>query len=142
MIRKMTVEDIPVVYDIESVTFNPGWTISHFEYELLDNPYAHLYVIEINNEIVGYVGFWVLFDQAQITTIAVKEKYRGNYFGDKLLLFAMDNIKSCMCESITLEVRKSNITAQKLYEKHGFIKLGERKNYYGNEDAVLMGIGI
>lgn len=142
MIRKMTLEDISEVYAIESVTFNPGWTISHFEYELRDNPYANLYVLEKNNEIVGYIGFWILFDQAQITTIAVKEKYRGNYFGDKLLLFAINNIKSYMCENITLEVRKSNVTAQKLYEKHGFVKLGERKNYYENEDAILMGIGI
>lgn len=142
MIRKMCIEDLPQVLVIEKTVFHPGWNEKHFVYELTENPFSFLYVLEENHKIVGYVGFWEMFEQAQITTIAVDQTMRNKGYGKMLLSFVMQEMKRNGCELITLEVRKSNVVAQQLYASFGFVVCGERKNYYGDEDAILMGVGI
>lgn len=142
MIRKMKVGDISQVIKIEKTLFTPGWSEKHFLAELNENIFANLFVFEVNNEIYGYVGFWLLFETAQITTLGIKKDYQKNGFGQQLLEHAIEEIKKAGCESITLEVRKSNLKAQNLYKKLGFTEIGIRKNYYNDEDAILMGVGI
>lgn len=142
MIRLMEVNDISQVIKLEKILFSPGWSENHFKAELTENIFSNLYVLEIEKEIVGYVGFWILFETAQITTLAVAPHYQKQGYGKQLLQYAIQKIKAADCESITLEVRVSNQAAQKLYTDCGFSELGIRKNYYGNEDAILMGVGI
>lgn len=142
MIRLMTEKDISTVMEIEKIAFHPGWTVEHFKYELTENPFSQLFVLEENRKIIGYIGYWITFDQAQITTIAIHPQERNKGYACKMMEFAIQNIKAACCDFITLEVRKSNIAAQKLYEKFSFVVCGERKNYYGDEDAILMGVGI
>lgn len=142
IIRFMQESDIENVLAIETTLFHPGWSKSHFQYELNENPFSFLYVLEDNNELIGYVGFWVMFEQAQITTVAIKKSEQKQGLGMQLMEFALERIKQEHCEQITLEVRKSNVVAQKLYEKLGFTYCGVRENYYGDEDALLMGVGL
>lgn len=142
IIRSMDEQDLEKVLEIEHQVFKYCWTKDHYLYELNENPFSYLYVLEENNEILGYVGFWIMFEQAQITTIAINPKEQEQGLGYQLLEFAMERIKREQCESITLEVRKSNIKAQKLYQKCGFVECGIRENYYDDEDAILMGVGI
>ncbi len=90
--------------------------------------------------ILGFVGFWIMADEAHITSIAVRKPYRRQGIGELLLISAIDlatELNACM---ITLEVRASNIVAQSLYRKYGFIQVGMRRGYYteNKEDAVLM----
>ena len=75
-IRKMSVEDVPQVFDIERESFNySSWTIDAFYHEIEQNQFATYFVIEYDDKIIGYLGMWIVIDQAQITTVAIKKQY-------------------------------------------------------------------
>jgi ribosomal-protein-alanine N-acetyltransferase len=81
-----------------------------------------------------------MVDQAHVVAIAVRESYRRRGLGELLLSEAIDLAIANGQESVTLEVRRSNWTAQQLYEKYRFLKVGVRKRYYtdNHEDALIM----
>lgn len=140
MIREMLVEDLDRVCQIEQEAFSHPWSREDFEIELLSNPYALYYVYELNLEIISYIGLWLIYEKAQITTIAVKNEYRGQKYS-KLLMNYVDKI--CIenrVEELSLEVRISNQKAISLYQSSGFEIKGIRKDYYqdNHEDAYLM----
>jgi ribosomal-protein-alanine N-acetyltransferase len=90
--------------------------------------------------IVGFVGLWMLPDEAHIVTIAVRDSHRRRGIGEKLLLAAIDLARERGEEVVTLEVRVSNEVAIKLYEKYGFEQVGLRPRYYSDnrEDAYIL----
>ena len=90
--------------------------------------------------IVGFSGIWLMADEAHITNIAVTQEYRRRGIGELLLIATIDLAQELKAASMTLEVRASNIAAQNLYSKYGFIKTGVRRGYYldNKEDAVIM----
>jgi ribosomal-protein-alanine N-acetyltransferase len=95
---------------------------------------------EIIEYIMGFVGLWIMVDEAHIINIAVREKHRGQGIGELLLISAIDTASSLKAHVVTLEVRASNSVAQNLYCKYGFNKVGVRKGYYtdNKEDAFIM----
>ena len=90
--------------------------------------------------LIGFVGMWLAFDEAHITTIGVDPAYRGRGLGELLLLSMVDAALARGARWLTLEVRVSNVAAQTLYRKYGFSVRGSRKRYYSdnNEDALIM----
>ncbi len=90
--------------------------------------------------IVGFSGIWMLAGEAHVTNIAVRAQYRGQGLGEYLLLSTYDLARSLEANFLTLEVRASNIVAQALYNKYGFVEMGVRKGYYldNHEDAIIM----
>ncbi len=90
--------------------------------------------------IVGIAGFWVMVDEAHITTIAVRKDCRRQGIGERLLISVIDMAAQMNAKVVTLEVRVSNAPAQALYEKYGFQRVGLRRAYYSDngEDALLM----
>ena len=90
--------------------------------------------------IVGFAGIWVLTDEAHITNIAVRKRYRRQGIGEMLLIATIGLAGELKADSMTLEVRASNIAAQNLYRKYGFTQVGTRRGYYtdNREDGVLM----
>lgn len=90
--------------------------------------------------ITGFVGFYVIVDEAHLTSIAVREAYRRRGIGELLLISAFDLAIELKTHIVTLEVRLSNTAAQKLYTKYNFTKIGVRRGYYtdNREDAILM----
>ncbi len=138
-IRPATILDLPTILKIEILSFSSPWTESHFRYELNENPYAFLLVAEAEGHVIGYIDFWITFQQAQINNLAVIPTLRHQGIGKVILNDAINRIKQASCESITLEVRVSNLIAQKLYTKHGFKALIKKPHYYADgEDALLM----
>ena len=93
---------------------------------------------KINNEIVGFAGATIIFDNADITNIVTKKNYRNYGIGKKMFTELLNYCKEKKCSTITLEVKESNITAISLYSLFGFKKIGIRKNYYKNENGILM----
>ena len=93
-----------------------------------------------SKNVVGYIAFWMLADEAHITSIAVRQAYRQQGIGELLLISAIDLADTKGASVITLEVRASNLAAQALYAKYGFARVGERRAYYldNREDAVIM----
>ncbi|MFC2050298.1 ribosomal protein S18-alanine N-acetyltransferase [Chloroflexota bacterium] len=90
--------------------------------------------------IVGIAGFWVMVDEAHITTLAVRDSYRRRGVGERLLIEIIEMAVQFNVNVVTLEVRVSNKQAHELYEKYGFQKVGLRRAYYtdNGEDALLM----
>lgn len=92
------------------------------------------------NKLVGYCGFWIVFDEGHITTIAVHPDYKKKKIGERLLRHIIDTGYEKNAKWFTLEVRASNITAQNLYYKYDFKSIGVRRGYYqdNGEDALIM----
>lgn len=140
IIRPMKITDIEQVLTVESLSFSKPWTKKSFEHELTDNIFAYYYVADNNEKIIGYAGMWIIIDEAHITNIAVHPSYRGLGIGEKLIYNLILEAIKLGANKMTLEVRETNILAQKLYSKLGFTKAGIRKGYYtdNNENAIIM----
>ena len=140
MIRKMVETDLTQVVDLENICFpKGGWNIEQFRYELLENPFSNLLVFEENQMIIGYIDWWITYEQAQLANIAVCPTNRKQGVGQQLLNKALQKAIEEECENMTLEVRVSNERAIQFYEKNGFITVNTRKNYYEDgENAYLM----
>lgn len=138
-IRKMNEQDIDEVVLVENDCFSVPWSKNSFIQEL-KNERARYLVATKNNKVVGYIGVWIILDEAHFTNVAVGSDFRGRKIGDKLVCEMINLCKNENVTSVTLEVRKSNIVAQNLYKKYGFNLAGIRKEYYSDnkEDALLM----
>lgn len=140
LIRRMNVSDIDAVFEIEKELFTTPWDKDALTYELERNAFSTILVIEIDQEIIGYIGMWLLGDQTQITTLGVKKIYQGHGYGKILMDKCEEITREQGYSNINLEVRVSNLAAFNLYEKCGFKVAAIRKNYYqdNHEDAYLM----
>ena len=139
MIRKMTIHDLDQVMIIEKEAFDEHWKRKDFEYEIIENEFSHMYVYEEDNKIIGIIGYYILFDDAQITTIAVLKETRGKKIATQMMEFAIKDCNKKMCSQLSLEVRQSNYKAINLYKKFDFIEMNIRKAYYEDgEDAIFM----
>ncbi|RKN82278.1 ribosomal protein S18-alanine N-acetyltransferase [Paenibacillus ginsengarvi] len=136
----MRVDDIAVICDIEKEAFTTPWTEAAFHNELTNNQFAHYLIMELDGLIIGYGGMWLILDEAHITNIAIRAAYRGRKLGERLMIQLQSAAVFLGAERITLEVRTSNVIAQRLYAKMGFIPAGLRKGYYtdNGEDAIIM----
>lgn len=139
-ILPMTKEHIEAVVYIEENCFAIPWTKADFEREITQNQFAIYRVAVLDGKIVGYAGMWHVVTEGHITNVAVLQEYRGKGIGNALIeeMIAIAEHKEMI--GMTLEVRISNIIAQKLYTKYGFRPEGFRKNYYQDtkEDAIIM----
>ena len=134
-------EDIDAILTLENELYHKPWQKKDYEYELNDNPFAYYLklVNKDNQEIMGFIGFWIKFEQAEITKVSIAKKYQGYKLSKLLMADAENRIRIAECENITLEVRVSNVVAINLYKSCGFNIVATRKKYYENgEDAYLM----
>ncbi|SCW69947.1 ribosomal-protein-alanine N-acetyltransferase [Paenibacillus tianmuensis] len=138
--RPMNTDDIPVICEIEQESFPTPWTAGAFYNELTSNNFAKYLVLEYEGEIAGYGGMWLIMEEAHVTNIAIREKYRGRKLGERLLVEMQQTAVFYGTLRMTLEVRPSNLIAQRLYEKLGFRSVGIRRGYYtdNKEDAIIM----
>ena len=160
----MTSLDIPAVMEIERVAFSAPWSARAYEYEIHHNEMANYFVVRAQNipqvparrslfrrwlkspapvaenPLVGYAGFWLMVDEAHVSTIATHPAWRRRGIGELLMVTMLDRAMAIDAEVMTLEARVSNIGAQALYRKFGFEVVGRRKNYYSDngEDAYIM----
>lgn len=140
LLRRMTRQDLDRVWEIENISFLTPWSRRAFEEELRNEPRSYFVVAELDGHVVGYAGLWRIGDEGHIVNIAVHPDYRGRKVGELLLRDLIEEALAGGACRLTLEVRTSNLVAQRLYEKYGFIKVAIRKEYYSRqkEDAVVM----
>jgi [ribosomal protein S18]-alanine N-acetyltransferase len=141
-ITTLTLSDLDQVMEIEPVAFGSHhWSRQSFMNELL-NPTGFYFAAreQGTSKLLGYSGFWLVPDEAHITTLAVHPDYRRLYIGEKLLIHDVIQARKVGADFVTLEVRVSNDSAQRLYGKYGFRSLGVRPNYYqdNDEDALIL----
>ena len=140
MIRNMQIDDIDQVMEIETKVFSHPWRKMDFLYELKENPFSTIWVVEVNQTIVAYLGYWHDENLLQLTTLAVDENYQGNGYAKAMMKHLFDFAHDQKIDAISLEVRESNFKAIGLYEHFNFKKAAIRENYYSqpNEDGILM----
>ena len=138
-IERMTAAHLDVVCAIENACFAHPWSRQSIEAEL-DNETTLFHVAVEDGQVVGYIGMSFVLDEGYIYNVAVKADCRKNGVGSALIQTLVTHCRKNNFAFLTLEVRESNAPARSLYEKFGFIKVGERKNYYSDpsENAVLM----
>ena len=138
-IRRIEKRDLPVVLVLEKLLYKDPWNIKNFESELEHNDYAYMYVLEHDDVILGYAGFWLSYEYATITKVSINPAVQKKGLGFYLFNMIMNKAMELGATSFSLEVRESNLVAQRLYEKSGFKKQGMRKRYYSDlENAIVM----
>jgi ribosomal-protein-alanine N-acetyltransferase len=142
-VAPMVTSDIAAVMRIERASFHAVWPSDAFYNELSTNRLAHYYVGRYQDRVVAYGGIWVILEDSHVTTLAVDPEYRGRRFGEVMLLRLIDEAIARGAAWMTLEVRESNTTAQRLYRKYGFTTVTMRTGYYSddNESALIMWAG-
>lgn len=136
----MSEADLPQILQLEQRCFPESpWPEAEYLYELNENPFSCLRVLEEDGRIVGYIDWWILYDKAQLANIAVDPDFRGRGYARAMLEECIRDANAKGCETLSLEARVSNVPALALYHSYGFIDAAIRKNYYENgEDAILM----
>lgn len=139
MVRKMRMEDIEAVHELEIQCFSTPWSKESLAKEV-DNDSSMFFVYEDNGEILGYAGMYLIIDEGDITNVAVSVKHRRKGIAGEILRQLFSKASEKGIKSFTLEVRKSNLGAISLYEAMGFVTEGCRKNFYDNpkEDGLIM----
>ena len=144
VIRKMTEADVDAVLAIDQECFSAPWSKEIYEKEITENEFAHYFVMEAEQNLIGYIGLWIVMGDAQVTNIAVLPSYRGYGIGENLFGYSIQYMIKEGAKQLSLEVRVSNHVAQGLYKKFGLKKGGLRKNYYpdNGEDAYVMWVNL
>ncbi|MFC6884310.1 MULTISPECIES: ribosomal protein S18-alanine N-acetyltransferase [Actinomadura] len=142
-LRTMTSDDLSAVHALEELLFpDDAWTREMLRGELADQPRTRHYVVaeESGGELVGYAGLAAAGGQADVQTIGVRADRRGSGIGAALLTALLDEAARRGCEAVFLEVRADNASAQRLYERFGFERVGLRRGYYqpSGVDAIVM----
>ena len=138
-IRRIEQKDINSILLLEKLLYKDPWGKQNFESELSHNDYAYMYVLEHNDVILGYAGFWLSYEYATITKVSINPAVQKKGLGYYLFNVLINKAIELGATSFSLEVRESNLVAQRLYEKSGFQKKGIRKGYYSDgENAIVM----
>ena len=132
MISKLTKEEVQEVIQLGTM-LNPNFS-KLFHIENL-NPNETIYIYKENNNIKGFIHTQNGLDIIDLLNIIVKPEYQNQGIGSILLKYIIDNKQD---KKLMLEVRSKNINAIKLYQKYDFKIINIRKNYYKDDDAIIM----
>ncbi len=167
VVEAMQLGHLPEIMEIEREAFSLPWPERTYRHELTQNDLAHYYVVYPRSTafssaprsawqrlrqatqqrppagtvpLLGYGGFWLMYDEAHISNLAVRATYRRRALGELLLVVLLDEAQRLGACRATLEVRTSNVAAQALYAKYNFQRVGRRKAYYSDnrEDALIL----
>ncbi len=147
IIEPATVEALPNILQIEEACFSSPWTGKMLEAELSGNPFAHFLLakqvlqVEAGSvSVVGYLCFWVVFEEVRLMNLAVVESMRRKGIARALVMQALEAGLAQSARCAVLELRASNHAAHALYRSLGFRDVTTRPTYYANpiEDALLM----
>ena len=141
LINIMTLDDLEKIKNILNTDFDDFWSYEILKEELTSQNTIY-FVAKIDDEIVGFSGIKIIVDEADLMNIVVKKEHRKKGIASSLLNKLIVIAKEKNLKSINLEVNTNNISAIYLYKKFNFIEIGKRKNYYKDQDAILMKLGI
>jgi ribosomal-protein-alanine N-acetyltransferase len=140
-LRPATLDDIPAIVAIEKKVHVAPWGEENFKFEL-SKPYSHFLVItddETDSTIMGYIIYWILYEDCQILNVVVDIPFRGLGLGKQMIRQAAQTALAKGIKKVSLEVRKSNASAIQLYQGLRFLITHVKKGFYSNgEDAYQM----
>lgn len=137
--RPMLEADLDQVTEIEKASMPSPWSKELFDEEL-KRPAAHYFVMEEQGKVAGYMGYWEAPEEAHIINLAIAPEFRNKGLGQRMMDDCLSYAAKRGAQLATLEVRQSNVAAQRLYEKCDFRVVAIRKKYYSDnqEDAIVM----
>jgi [ribosomal protein S18]-alanine N-acetyltransferase len=164
-LRYMRLYDVSEVAVIDQLSFDPPWSARSYQFEVSESTYSYMEVLEYavdrpksgwrkivpalngagsDKQVAGYGGLWNIVDEAHISTIAVHPDFRGRGWGEILLAGMVRRAITLNANYVVLEVRVTNVAAQKLYLKYGFQTVATKPKYYhsNNEDAYEMHLNL
>jgi [ribosomal protein S18]-alanine N-acetyltransferase len=138
-LSQMDIDDVPEVMAVDRHCFRSPWSENAYQSEL-KNSVAFYLVARCDGVLVGFGGAWLVMDEAHVTTLGVHPEYRGRGIGERLFVAILAEAIRRGVQRASLEVRESNESARRLYEKYGFTPVARRRGYYSDngEDAVVM----
>lgn len=140
-IAKMTLDDLNNIKDNLISDFDDFWNYSIFKSEL-ESDSSHYLVVKDNSKIIGFAGIKVTVPDCDIMNIVVKKDFRNQGIGSLLLKELINLSKSLNVKNLFLEVNERNTPAILLYNKFGFKKISTRKNYYKDNNAIVMKLDL
>lgn len=133
--------DLDAVLAIEHASFTNPWTREMYLAELDNRGVSYCFVVRNGDgAVIGFCSFWRVLDELHINNLAVAPEQRSRGAGTALLQHVLDEGRRLGARRATLEVRRSNEPARRLYERLGFTVAGVRRAYYTNpvEDALVL----
>ena len=126
--------------DLEKIKLNYDKFPNIWEFNVLAEDYnnSKYYIIKQNEEIYGFVGIRILFEEMEIMNVVTRCDKRKEGFASNLFSYIIRYAHQNKIEKINLEVNENNIQAIKLYKSFGFEEVGRRSKYYNGQDAILM----
>ncbi|HEY2899227.1 MAG TPA: ribosomal protein S18-alanine N-acetyltransferase [Polyangia bacterium] len=141
LIEPMKAADLDAVMEIERVSFRSPWSRQVF-LEELTRDWAHVDVVRDaqNGDIVGFANYWLVADEVHVLNLATHPQARRAGHASRMMAHMIDFARRELCRYVTLEVRRSNGAALRLYRRFAFRAIGVRPNYYAEdqEDAIVM----
>lgn len=129
-------DDVSAVCEIESALI--GKTSESKIRDTIESSTLFYYVLKVDEKVVGFFECSIISPEAELFDIAISKEYQGKGYSKLLMNYFVDLCKQSNCNTIFLEVNSINNVAINLYQKYGFAKYSLRKNYYGDNDAILM----
>jgi ribosomal-protein-alanine N-acetyltransferase len=134
--------DLDDIMEIEKLAFRAPWSRQVFVEEL-DRDWAHVDILrerKVATGVLAFVNYWLVRDEVHVLNVASHPEARRQGHASRLLEHVIAFAHRQKCRYVTLEVRRSNQAAIRLYKKYGFRPVGIRPNYYveDNEDALVM----
>lgn len=134
-------DNLDDVVALEAAAFTNPWSRDTLERDLRNADVVRVYVLEDGERrLIGFCGCWFVFDELHINTLAVADQFRRRGHGTRLLRFVLAEAAAAGITRATLEVRRSNVAALRLYRQFGFEMRGVRPDYYTQpvEDALIL----
>ncbi|MBN8548127.1 MAG: ribosomal protein S18-alanine N-acetyltransferase [Deltaproteobacteria bacterium] len=131
------------VAEIEAESNTPPWTEQLFSYEF-NNRCSRVYGARVAGRIVGFLVCHVIEDEAHIMNFGLRRDERGRGYGRELIQYVLRDLHEDSVHWVTLEVRKGNAVARRLYDSLGFLEVGLRERYYrdNQEDALVLKLNL
>jgi ribosomal-protein-alanine N-acetyltransferase len=141
VIEPMKVSDLDAVMEIERLSFKSPWSRQVF-LEEMSRDFAHVDVVRdaATGEVVAFGNYWLVADEVHVLNVATHPQSRHAGHASRMMAHIVDFARREICRYVTLEVRRSNAVAIRLYKRFAFRAVGLRPNYYAEdqEDAIVM----
>jgi ribosomal-protein-alanine N-acetyltransferase len=141
LIEAMEAADLDAVMEIERLSFRAPWSRQVF-LEELSRDWAHVDIVRdaATDKVVAFANYWLVADEVHVLNLATHPQARQMGHASRMMAHMIDFARRQLCRYVTLEVRRSNAGALRLYRRFAFRAIGVRPNYYAEdqEDAIVM----
>ena len=118
--------------------FTDVFTREKVKYDIENNDFTNYYTYVIDGNPVAFINYQIMYERAELIQINVLDDFKKQGIASKLVELMINDCVKNNVENITLEVRIDNVPAISLYNKYGFVEIGQRKGYYKGIDGLLM----